>query len=138
MDSLELDKVKGEVAQIGSVTENKEEVGYDYLIPVWGYLRYALPFNLKRHYYDFIYENVVLYLIVGFMWGYFHINFLYLIPIAIITLIAESVIYYHGLFDKIGLSKFGFEGTEAVKSYMMLQIHMFGFAIIGLIIGYMV
>lgn len=125
-------------ARTQKVTEkpiDNKPVGYDYFIPIYGYLKYQFP-NLKgKGKWIVLIENVALYFILGLVNGLLGYKLTLLFVFAlIIAVIAEYYIYYKAWMPFMKTPS-GITKTQRGIAYLAIQEHAFAFMALGWILG---
>jgi hypothetical protein len=106
----------------------------DYIIPVYGYLRYSASTNIKHKHYLALVENTILYFMLGMLIAFHNtvMNSITLILTLYGLIVAEALWYYNGWMQKLGFNC-KVKGHKAAISYLFTQAHCFGFMVLGYI-----
>ncbi len=110
-------------------------VGYDYFIPLWGWLKYQLPNLLKGKKWIVIIENFPPYFLVGLFNGLVNYPLTPLFVFALsIAVIVEYFAYYRNWMPFMKTPR-NVSRTQMGIAYLVVQEHAFSFMAIGWIIG---
>ena len=103
-----------------------------YIIPIYGYIKYILPRNLKAKKYLIIFENTLLYFIVGMFCLLLVKSFsMVIILILIASIIFESWLYFTGFMKKYGFGIIYDNPHERTIAYLFTQAHAMSFLVLG-------